>query len=59
LTALENAGLRGKLEEELQARTPGSDDEKTRLRKILQSGVLLAEEPALAEVGPAKSAFLS
>src|SRR6266852_3476190 len=59
LTALENAGLRGKLEEELQARTPGSDDEKTRLRKILQSGVLLAEETVLAEFGPAKSAFLS
>jgi hypothetical protein len=51
--------LRGKLEEELQAWTPGSNEQKTRLQKILQSGVLLAEEPALAEVGPAKSAFLS
>jgi HEAT repeat protein len=59
LTALENADLRGKLEEELQAWTPGSNEQKTRLQKILQSGVLLAEEPALAEVGPAKSAFLS
>jgi len=29
-----------------------------RLRKILQTGVLLAEEPALVESGPAKSAFL-
>jgi len=59
LTALENAGLRGKLEEELQAGTPESNDEKSRLRKILQTGVLPAEEPALAESGPAKSAFLS
>jgi len=59
LTALENAGLRGKLEEELQASTVGNDEEKTRLWKILQTGVLLAEETVLAESGPAKSAFLS
>ncbi len=59
LSALENAGLRGKLEEELQASSPGSENEKSSLRKILQTGVLLAEEPALVESGPAKSAFLS
>ena len=59
LTALENAGLRGKLEEELRACTAGNDEEKTRLWKILQTGVLLAEETVLAESGPAKSAFLS
>lgn len=59
LTALENAGLRGKLEEELQASTVGNDEEKMRLWKILQTGVLLAEETVLAESGPAKSAFLS
>jgi HEAT repeat protein len=59
LTALENAGLREKLEEELQAGIPGSNDENTSLRKILQAGVLLAEEPAMVESVPAKSALLS
>jgi HEAT repeat protein len=59
LTALENAGLREKLEEELQAGTAGSNDENKSLRKILQTGVLLPEEPAMAESGPAKSALLS
>ena len=59
LSALENAGLRGKLEQELRVSTPGSENEKSSLRKILQTGVLLAEEPALVESGPAKSAFLS
>src|SRR5437667_5201438 len=59
LTALENASLRGKLEEELLACTAGNNDEKTRLWKILQTGVLLAEETVLAEFDPAKSAFLS
>ena len=59
LTALENAGLRGQLEEELLACTAGNNDEKTRLWKILQTGVLLAEETVLADSGPAKSAFLS
>jgi hypothetical protein len=56
LTALENASLRGKLEEELLACTA---DEKTRLWKILQTGMLLEEESALVESGPAKSGFLS
>jgi HEAT repeat protein len=59
LTALENAGLRGKLEEELQAGAPGSNDENKSLRKILQAGMLLAEEPAMAESGAVKSALLS
>jgi HEAT repeat protein len=59
LTALENGGLRGKLEEELRACTAGNDEEKTRLWKILQTGVLLAEETVLAGSGPSKSAFLS
>jgi HEAT repeat protein len=59
LTALENAGLRGKLEEELQAGAPGSNDENKSLRKILQAGMLLAEEPAMAESAPVKSALLS
>jgi HEAT repeat protein len=59
LAALENADLRGKLEEELQPGKPGSDDEKSRLRQILETGVLPAEEPAEAESGPVKSALLS
>ncbi len=59
LTALENASLRGKLEEELLAGTAGNNDEKTRLWKILQRGLLLGEETVLAEFGPAKSVFLS
>jgi HEAT repeat protein len=59
LTALENAGLREKLEEELQAGAPGGNDENKSLRKILQTGVLLAEEPAMAESVPVKSALLS
>jgi|ERR1700674_264487 len=59
LTALDNADMRGKLEEELHVSTPGNNEEKERLREILQRGVLLAEEPAMAETGPAKSAWLS
>src|SRR6267143_1360284 len=59
LTALENAGLRGQLERELLACTAGNNDEKTRPWKILQTGVLVAEETVLADSGPAKSAFLS
>jgi HEAT repeat protein len=59
LAALENADLRGKLEEELQAGKPGSDDEKSSLRNILETGTLPAEEPATAENAPVKSALLS
>src|SRR5713101_2321316 len=58
LTALENAGLRGSLEEELQASTPGDQDEKERLRKILQAGSLLADEPGMVESGVAQSVLL-
>jgi HEAT repeat protein len=53
LTAVENAGLREKLEAELQADANGSSDEKERLLKILQSGVLL-EEAAVAAVSSAE-----
>jgi HEAT repeat protein len=59
LTALENAGLREKLEKELQVCTANSSDETKSLWKILQAGVLLAEEPAMVESLPAKSALLS
>ena len=59
LTALENAGLRGKLEGELQTSSTMSEGEKNTLLKILQAGVLLPEEPAMAESGAVKSAWLS
>src|SRR5216684_4650150 len=58
LTALENAGLRGKLEEELQPGTSGDHDEKERLRRILQAGSLLADEPGMVESGVAQSVLL-
>ena len=58
LTALENAGLRGKLEEELQTGSTMSEDEKNTLWKILQAGVLLPGEPAMRESG-ATTAWLS
>ena len=59
LTALENAGLRRGLDEELQGSSLIGSGEKERLGKILESGELLAEEPAMAESGPANSAWLS
>jgi hypothetical protein len=59
LAALENAGLRGTLEEELQAGKPESEDEKSSPWNILQMGALPAEEPAMAVSGLAKSALLS
>jgi HEAT repeat protein len=49
LTALENADLRGNLEEELQASTKIDEEGKIRLRTVLQTGALPAEEPAIAE----------
>ena len=58
LTALENAGLRGKLEVELQTGSTMSEDEKNTLWKILQAGVLLPGEPAMRESG-ATTAWLS
>jgi HEAT repeat protein len=49
LAALENADLRGKLEFELQASTRINEEEKKRLRKVLQAGRLSAEDAAIAE----------
>jgi HEAT repeat protein len=49
LTALENADLRGNLEEELQASPKISEEGRIRLRNVLQTGALPAEEPAIAE----------
>jgi hypothetical protein len=59
LTAVENASLREKLEKELQPGTAGSNEEQDRLRSLLRTGVLLAEEPLMAERGPVNSAMLS
>ncbi len=59
LTALENAGLRGKLEGELQTGSIVCEDEKNTLWRVLQAGMLLPEEPAMAESGATKSAWLS
>lgn len=49
LTALENADLRGKLEEELRDSAKVREEDKNRLRRVLQTGTLLAEEPATTE----------
>src|SRR5216683_1901227 len=46
LTALENADLRRKLETEIQASAKINDEHKDRLRKVLQTGCLLPEDPA-------------
>ena len=46
LTALENANLRAKLEEEIQGATKINDEEKSLLQKVLQTGALPAIEPA-------------
>jgi HEAT repeat protein len=59
LTALDNADVRGKLEEELQSGAPGGNVEKELLWNILRTGVLLTEEPVMAESAAAKSAWLS
>ena len=48
LTALENAGMRGQLEVELQANTRTVEDVKQRLRNVLETGTLPVEEPATA-----------
>jgi HEAT repeat protein len=58
LTALENADLRGKLEESVQGSTKINDEEKNRLRKVLQTGTLPAEEPVITERAPDKAALL-
>jgi HEAT repeat protein len=47
LTALENADLRGKLEHELQISTAIREEERDLLEKVLRTGALLAEDPAI------------
>jgi HEAT repeat protein len=49
LTALENADLRGKLEEELRDSAKVREEDKNRLQRVLQTGTLLVEEPAPTE----------
>jgi HEAT repeat protein len=44
LAALDNADLRGKLEEAIQASTKIKTEERNRLRKVLQTGALLSPE---------------
>ena len=46
LTALENADLRAKLEQELQISAEITEEERDRLLKVLQTGCLLPEESA-------------
>ncbi len=46
LTALENADLRGKLEQELQISTEIGDEARDRLQKVLQTGCLLHKDSA-------------
>lgn len=55
LTALENADCREQLEEELQAATKISSEERNRLLKVLQTGALRIEEP---EHAPSAAASL-
>ena len=50
LTAIENAGLREKLESQLQNGTIG-EHETRRLQNVLQTGSLPPEEPAAVEAG--------
>jgi HEAT repeat protein len=59
LTALENAALRERLEEELQSGAASGDSSKEHLRNILLTGVLRTEQPAMTESGAAKTALLS
>src|SRR6266567_5634089 len=58
LTALENADLRGKLENELEASTQASEEVKKSLQKILQLGTLNIEEPEMAAIATAKAEML-
>jgi HEAT repeat protein len=53
LTALENAGLQGKLEGELKATTQISDQKKAILLEVLQKGALPAEQPGYGEAAAA------
>jgi len=47
LTALENADMRGNLEEELQASAKINENEKDRLRSVLLTGTLPVEDAAI------------
>lgn len=58
LTALENADLRAKLEQELQCSTEIKEEVRGRLQKVLRTGTLLAEEPAANESLSNKAALL-
>jgi HEAT repeat protein len=58
LTALENADLRGKLEEELQTSKKISEEDKVRLRSVLQTGTVPEEDPLITESVPKKVALL-
>jgi hypothetical protein len=58
LTAVENANLRSKLEEELQASTRISGHRKMHLGKVLDSGTLPAEELHDVDSVPTKTASL-
>jgi HEAT repeat protein len=57
LTALENAGLRGKLEAQLESNTSIDKEEMLRLQNVLQTGSLPDEEPRKTEAmaNPAES----
>jgi len=52
LTAVENAGLKGKLESELQADTRMSRSQKDHLSDVLETGALRTPEPAAMETTP-------
>lgn len=58
LTALENANLRSTLEEQLQASSKISEQQKARLWDVLQSGAFAAEETAHGDNEPAKPQVL-
>src|SRR6267378_713531 len=58
LTALENADLRAKLEQELQVSTEIKEEVRDRLQRVLRTGTLLAEEPAVSESLSPKAALL-
>src|SRR5467141_4166311 len=58
LTALENADLRAKLEQELQVSTEIKEEVRDRLQRVLRTGTLLAEEPTVSESLSGKAALL-
>src|SRR6266853_2434243 len=58
LTALENADLRAKLEQELQGSREIKEEVRDRLEKVLRTGTLPAGEPAVSENLPDKTALL-